>query len=214
MTTACLLVCNDLVPEAQTAFTNWYQQEHLAERLGVPGFRSARRYAAIRASHPWSALYELDSIDVLSSAAYRARLANPTELTRAIMPRFRRMVRCGLELAAETGDGVGGVLDMLVLLRPIEIDTPLISEWMGHPRLERLRLLRAPDASEPSAAGTAEGRLRAAADTAWPAVLLVEWASATGEELPDVHEQAGAAGLPLIDSQGGRYRLLNLRSNP
>jgi hypothetical protein len=37
---------------------------------------------------------------------------------------------------------------------------------------------------------------------------LLEWASDTGDELPDTQAQALANGLPLLPAQGGRYRLL------
>ena len=109
MNPACLLICNDIADQAQTQFDHWYQTEHLAERLAVPGFSNARRYAAVKASHCWAALYELDNTAVLNSLAYLERLAQPSELTRAVMPHFRRMVRSGLEQHTDVGQGCGGV---------------------------------------------------------------------------------------------------------
>ena len=47
-----------------------------------------------------------------------------------------------------------------------------------------------------------------AADQALSSVWLLEWASDTGDELPDTLAQALAHGLPLLAAQGGRYRLL------
>ena len=81
----------------------------------MPGFTNARRYAAVQAYHPWAALYELDNIAVLNSPAYLERLARPSELTGAVMPHFRRMVRSGLEQQADVGQGCGGLLDILVM---------------------------------------------------------------------------------------------------
>jgi hypothetical protein len=214
MKPACLLICNDLAPGRRALFDDWYQHEHLAERLGVAGFRTARRYGAIDASHPWAALYELDHIGVLSSEAYRSRLSSPTTRTRAVMPLFRRMVRSGLEVAVDRGRGVGGVLDMLVLSRSVEDDTAataLINRWTHHPLFERLRLLRSPDPVNAPAADSVEAQLRTTPDAVWAAVLLLEWASASGEELPASREEGVASGLPLMEGQGGRYRLLNLR---
>ena len=115
MNPACLLICNDIADQAQTQFDHWYQTEHLAERLALPGFTNARRYAAVKASHGWAALYELDNMAVLHSPAYLERLAQPSELTRAVMPHFRRMVRSGLEQQADVGQGCGGLLDILVM---------------------------------------------------------------------------------------------------
>ena len=54
---------------------------------------------------------------------------------------------------------------------------------------------------------SAEAQLRGAADQAWSAVWLIEWASDSGDAVHDAL-QALAQGLALLHSQGGRYRLL------
>ncbi len=209
MNPACLLICNDIADQAQTKFDHWYQTEHLAERLAVPGFTNARRYAAVLASHSWAALYELDNMAVLHSPAYLERLAYPSELTRAVMPHFRRMVRSGLEQQTDVGQGCGGVLDILVMRNQIAaaVSDTLIHNWSLHPLFQRLRLLHQPDQAV-SVNATAEAQLRGVADQAWSSVWLLEWASDTGDELPDTQAQALANGLPLLPAQGGRYRLL------
>ena len=65
-------------------FNAWYDSEHLAERLAIPGFRSARRWVADVApgEGKYLATYELDSPAVLQSAQYRARFEAPTPWTR------------------------------------------------------------------------------------------------------------------------------------
>jgi len=65
-------------------FNAWYDSEHLAERLAIPGFRSARRWVAELATGEgkYLATYELDSTAVLRSAQYRARFEAPTPWTR------------------------------------------------------------------------------------------------------------------------------------
>ncbi|MSQ65420.1 MAG: hypothetical protein EXR37_03560 [Limnohabitans sp.] len=209
MKPACLLICNDIADQAQALFEHWYQTEHLAERLSVPGFNSARRYAAVRAGHAWAALYELDNIAVLGSAAYRTRLENPSELTRTVMPHFRRMVRSCLVLQADTGQGTGGMMDMLVLPEPVDTAKAqeLIQRWLSHTLFLRLRQLHQAQDAALSVKATAEAQLRGAADQAWPAVWLLEWAADSVDELPDTQAQALAHGLPLLPAQGGRYRL-------
>ncbi|MEY4253969.1 MAG: hypothetical protein RLZZ566_1439 [Pseudomonadota bacterium] len=211
MNPACLLICNDIADQAQTQFDHWYQTEHLAERLAVPGFSNARRYAAVKASHGWAALYELDNTEVLNGLAYLERLAQPSELTRAVMPHFRRMVRSGLEQQAVVGQGCGGVLDILVMSSQVAaaaVADALIHSWSLHPMFQRLRLLHQPDHGAVSVNATAEAQLRGATDQAWTAVWLLEWATNTSDELPDTQAQALAHGLPLLAAQGGRYRLL------
>jgi hypothetical protein len=56
-------------------FNAWYDTEHIPERLGIPGFRSARRWVHEKT---YLATYELDSLEVLGSSAYLSRYENPT----------------------------------------------------------------------------------------------------------------------------------------
>ena len=39
-----LAVWNDIAAEDEAEFNAWYVEEHVPERLGVPGILSARRY--------------------------------------------------------------------------------------------------------------------------------------------------------------------------
>jgi len=66
-------------------FEQWYQLEHLAERLAVPGFLRGQRYEAIDNSPRYLACYHADDTAVFRSAGYLARLNDPTPLTRKIM---------------------------------------------------------------------------------------------------------------------------------
>ncbi len=65
-------------------FNAWYDEEHLPERLSIPGFRSARRWVAgVRPGEgKYLATYELDSADVLASAEYLSFFEKPTPWTR------------------------------------------------------------------------------------------------------------------------------------
>lgn len=212
MLPACLLICNDVEPQALNDFQNWYQQEHLAERLGLKGFLSARRYAALEASHQWSAIYELSSVDVLNSTEYLQRLEEPSERTRAIMPQFRRTVRCGLELVQDVGVGVGGILDILVLKDIQTLPEHALRWWAKQTLFERLRLYRAPISADFKATDTREGKMRLGVDTVWATVLMIEWSSIQGEGLQSIGNQAKQHGLNLVSGQGGRFRLINLRN--
>ena len=70
-------------------FNAWYDEEHLPERLAIPGVRSARRWvAAVPAGQgKYLATYELDSAAVLASPAYLERFHNPTPWTRRCLGR-------------------------------------------------------------------------------------------------------------------------------
>jgi hypothetical protein len=75
-----LLTMTEPPAHMEEEFNAWYDEEHLPERLAIPGFRSARRWVADIApgQGKYLATYELDSAAVLGSPAYLARLNQPT----------------------------------------------------------------------------------------------------------------------------------------
>ena len=80
-----LVLLNDCAPGKEELYEEWYQDEHLKERLGVNGFAVARRFEAIAAKRQYLTTYEVHSPDVLTSKEYLARLADPSPLTTQIM---------------------------------------------------------------------------------------------------------------------------------
>ena len=66
-----LLFMTDIDAAHEAEFHRWYEEEHLAERMAIPGFISARRFEAIEGNPKYLALYDLEAPDVLQSAAYR-----------------------------------------------------------------------------------------------------------------------------------------------
>jgi hypothetical protein len=95
MNRGLLLTMTEPPPAMEEEFNAWYDDEHMAERLAIPGFRSARRWVADVApgEGKYLATYELDSPGVLQSAAYLARFQNQTPWSRRCLGKavvFRR----------------------------------------------------------------------------------------------------------------------------
>jgi hypothetical protein len=84
--TGLLMVWTDVPADKEAEFNRWYNEEHMAERLSVPGFLSAARYEAVKGGPKHLAYYELESVEVLESAAYKYVQAHPTEWTRRCSP--------------------------------------------------------------------------------------------------------------------------------
>jgi hypothetical protein len=84
MNRGLLLTLTEPPPAMEEEFNAWYDQEHLAERLAIPGFRSATRWVADvpPGAGKYLATYELDSVGVLSSKEYLARFQNQTPWSR------------------------------------------------------------------------------------------------------------------------------------
>jgi hypothetical protein len=95
-----LLMMTDIDPVDEEDFNRWYEEEHLDERMAIPGFINARRFTALEGGPKYLALYDLESPDVLQSPAYRHVVGDGTSAwTRRMQKRFtnfRRNVYVGL----------------------------------------------------------------------------------------------------------------------
>ena len=80
-----LAIWNDAAPGRDADFNEWFQGEHLAERLAVPGFLYGRRHQAISGAAGYFNFYLVASPAVLTSQPYLERLNNPTPMTKMIM---------------------------------------------------------------------------------------------------------------------------------
>ncbi len=71
--TGLMIVWADIPPEMEDDFNRWYNEEHLAELLSVPGVLSAARYEATRSGPKHMAVYELESPAVVETDAFTSR---------------------------------------------------------------------------------------------------------------------------------------------
>ncbi len=95
MNRGLLLTMTEPPPQMEEEFNAWYDDEHLAERLAIPGFRSAKRWIADVAPGQGKYLgtYELDSPGILQSKPYLDRFNNQTPWSRRCLSKlvlFRR----------------------------------------------------------------------------------------------------------------------------
>ena len=89
-----LAIFNNVAPGREADFDEWFQHEHLTERIAVPGFLIGRRHEAVSGTRRFFNFYVTQSVDVLKSAAYLQRLDHPTPMTRMVMSEiFKDMVR-------------------------------------------------------------------------------------------------------------------------
>lgn len=109
------VVCtwNDLVPGARETLYEWHNREHMPERLGIPGFNRGRRFSARRGSPEYCFLYETDSLETVSGAAYLERLNNPTPWTQEATKNFRNSFRAVGRIASSIGVGLGGFMSTM-----------------------------------------------------------------------------------------------------
>jgi hypothetical protein len=94
-----LLTLTEPPPAMEEEFNAWYDEEHLPERLAIPGFRSAQRWVAdvSPGKGKYLATYELDSAAVLESSAYLARFQNQTPWSKRCLSKTVVFKRWGCE---------------------------------------------------------------------------------------------------------------------
>ena len=103
----------DIASAASVEHDHWHTHEHLNERLSIPGFRRGTRWAAEDGSARYFVLYEVADLAVLESAAYLARLNDPSPWTGRMMPHYSGMTRALCRVVASRGAGLAqGVLTL------------------------------------------------------------------------------------------------------
>ncbi|MBL8586904.1 MAG: hypothetical protein JNK46_00100 [Methylobacteriaceae bacterium] len=181
-------IWHDIASEGLEEFYAWHGEEHVPERVSIPGFRNGRRFIAREADLAFFNLYETDSPEVVRSAAYKARLDNPTPRTLSAVRHFRHVARslCRVEAlhqGSERGIGQGGLVATLrydvaeagEAADLARFRSAILPDLAASRGLAAIRLLVADRAA--SGYVNAEQRARGAANAVPPVVLVIEgWA--------------------------------------
>jgi antibiotic biosynthesis monooxygenase (ABM) superfamily enzyme len=77
-----LVVMMEVDPEHEEEFNRWYNEEHLPERLEIPGYISARRFKLEEGEGvlKYLCIWELEDASPLQSEEYQAQRLRPSEL--------------------------------------------------------------------------------------------------------------------------------------
>jgi hypothetical protein len=148
-TRGLLCIWTDIDPEHVLDFNRGYDREHMQERVAIPGFQSARRFAAIGpCPRPYLALYYTDRLAVFTSDAYLRAFANQTDWSRENFTRMRDTQRRVGRLSVEAGEGEGGALALFVVpeekLKQADVKATLpqtLSSLTGQDHIIRAALL-------------------------------------------------------------------------
>jgi hypothetical protein len=215
MDAGILAIWNDCAPAGRDAYERWYLEEHLPERVGLPGFRAGRRYERIEGDREYFTFYETETPEALASPAYLERLANPTPLTTSVMPHFARMSRTACRRRAHLGRMIGGIALTVAIGSPPDAAGALeggdLRALLQEPGVCSAQLWSAVPAL--ATGSTPESTLRGGKDETVAAVLLVE-TSRIDEARQAREGRALAAVLGRLGGarrvETGIYRLLCL----
>jgi hypothetical protein len=118
-----LAIFNNVAPGREAEFEQWFQHEHLAERIAIPGFLVGRRHEAVAGEPRYFNFYVTTSSAILKSPAYLERLDHPTAMTRTVMSDiFKDMIRTVCDRVFRRGVLRGtGVVTVRFARRPDEV---------------------------------------------------------------------------------------------
>ena len=103
-----LVVFAEVKARHERDFNEWYNREHIDERVNLPGFRRARRYVAVKATPKYLATYECSRVGDLATPGYLARLAEQTPWSNRVTRRFTKFHRLTLAMKVDQVRGIGG----------------------------------------------------------------------------------------------------------
>jgi len=198
-----LAIFNNVATGREAEFEEWFQHEHLAERIAVPGFLLGRRYEAVSGRPRYFNFYLTRSASVLKSAAYLERLDHPTPMTRKVMSGiFKDMNRTVCHRTLRLGAMRGAAAIALRFMRPVDQAalTATLDELMKDRAVACGEIWSAASASEFPV--SEEERLRGG-DRKIEACLYVETV-----RIEDAEKIGAALTRRFSSAETGVYRLL------
>jgi hypothetical protein len=134
---AVLAIWTSVKPEAQAEFYDWFINEHMPERIDIPGFLRSRRYYTddMNTRPKGFTFYEVDSMQVLQSPEYFDRLNNPTSWTQKMMGVSTETIRVLARVDTTYGPAMGGT----ILTIRFDVDTDRLIDRLAEirPLIER-----------------------------------------------------------------------------
>jgi hypothetical protein len=141
MAKGLLFASFDMSPAQEDEFNDWYDLEHLPERLRVPGFLNGQRWIGAENPKIAVATYDLETHAVMNSPAYRAiGGANGSVWTKRITAIAKRILRFEGEQIVP-GDLTGPAEANALLAVSIDVEPaiePEFNEWYNKEHLPQL----------------------------------------------------------------------------
>lgn len=155
---AVLAIWTDIDPADDALFEHWHSREHMQERVGCPGWLRGSRFKSVTLPQRYLLFYDAETASAFESEAYYERLRNPTEMSRAIFPKFRDTWRTVCTVEQRWGDGISAAA--LTLRMTVANTAPF--DKLASPETARVDLLNGQ--ARVGQAQTTEKDLRGAPD--------------------------------------------------
>ncbi|EJL82245.1 DUF4286 family protein [Pantoea sp. GM01] len=124
-----LFVATNIDAADEADFNQWYDHEHVEERVAIAGFLSGTRYQSIDAERKYLGLYETASLEAFTSADYHAAFTRQTEWSVKNLNKMINPMRRVCAISHLHGQGSGSHLAVLTL--PAGTDVALLGNWQS-----------------------------------------------------------------------------------
>lgn len=114
-TQGMLFVATDIHPADEADFNQWYDREHVEERVAIEGFLSGTRYQALDGSRKYLGLYKTSTLSDFTSDAYHAAFTRQTAWSVSNLQKMIDPMRRVCAIEARVGHGSGSHLAILTL---------------------------------------------------------------------------------------------------
>ena len=112
-----LAIWNNTNNKFLSEYEEWYKNEHLFERLSVPGINSARRFVSLKSNYNYFTSYEATTPKTFFSDKYINKLNNPTQKTKFVMEFvFKDMSRTVFERRVINGS-IRGAFCLIIAIK-------------------------------------------------------------------------------------------------
>jgi hypothetical protein len=141
MAKGILIAAMNFADVAEDEFHDWYDHEHIPERLRVPGFLNAERWIGSADPKVSVALYDLDNVGVLQSPAYLSvGGANGTPWTKRVTGRTKMIIRIEGEqiLSGDALAPAGAAALLLIAMNVAPEQEHEFNEWYNTEHLPQL----------------------------------------------------------------------------
>jgi len=155
---AALALWVDIDPADDAQFEHWHSREHVQERVGCPGWLRGSRFKGVDRPGRYLLFYDAETMSAFESDEYYARLRNPTEMSRAIFPKFRETWRTACKVEQRWGEGIGAAVltlrmkaanaapfEKLAALETVRVDLLIGQPTIGQAHTTEKDLRAAPD---------------------------------------------------------------------
>jgi hypothetical protein len=129
---AVLLAWTDVPVVNEVEFNEWYSYEHIRERVGIPGFKRARRFMDAGIGlwpGKWFTMFEAEDLEVLESDVYLERMEHPTDWTKQMVQLATYGARSCCSVTVSVGEGTSSYV-MTIEMRPARGRADELRSWL------------------------------------------------------------------------------------